>query len=87
MIGDFSDIRSKLELVFASLGPAKRDHLKKGLDELAGIVKLLGCISIGRKVLFRPTLAHNAAVSHPSLFPSNVSSLSRDIVLRKGIYV
>ena len=61
--GDFYEVRSKLELVFASASPSSRDRLRQALDELAGIVKLLGSISIGRKILFRPTLAHNAEVS------------------------
>lgn len=61
--GDFETVRSSLELVFASSGRSARDQLKRALDEMANIVALLGCIPIGRKILFRPLLAQNAEVS------------------------
>lgn len=82
--GEISEIRSKLELVFASAGPSSRDRLRRALDELAGIVKLLGCISIGKKVLFRPTLAHNAEVSlcnRPSsvVLDADIASYSEEV--------
>lgn len=60
--GDFFEVRKKLEAVFMSAPSSVNRQLRTALDEMEGIVKLLGHIQIGRKIVFRPTLAHNAEV-------------------------
>jgi len=61
--GDFQEARTKLELIFASASSDTRRRLKEALDEMDEIVKLLGTIQIGRRLLFKPILATNAEVS------------------------
>jgi hypothetical protein len=60
--GDFFEVRKKLETVFVSAPSALNRRLRTALDEMEGIIKLLGHIQIGRKIVFRPTLAQNAEV-------------------------
>jgi hypothetical protein len=50
-------------MVFASASSHTRRRLQEALDEMDDIVKLLGTIQIGRRLLFKPILATNAEVS------------------------
>jgi hypothetical protein len=50
-------------MVFASASSHTRRRLQEALDEMDEIVKLLGSIQIGRRLLFKPILATNAEVS------------------------
>ena len=50
-------------MVFASVSSHTRRRLQEALDEMNEIVKLLGTIQIGRRLLFKPILASNAEVS------------------------